>query len=119
MPTELAPIWVVSLARATHRREFVEQAFADASLPFEIFPAVDGTALSSSDVAAYSSTRAMYEYGAALSAGVLGCALSHLRVLERMVSEGIPELVVFEDDARPNPVLGEVLLARGALPPKY
>jgi glycosyl transferase family 25 len=119
MPSELPPIWVVSLARATDRREFVERAFADAGLPFEIFPAVDGRELAPADVAAYSSRRAMYEYGDELGPGILGCALSHLRVLERMVAEGIPELVVFEDDARPDSRLRDVLLARKALPPDY
>jgi glycosyl transferase family 25 len=116
MPRDLPPIWVVSLARAVDRREFVEQAFRDAGLPFEIFPATDGRELSAAEIARYSSYRAMYEYGSELGRGMLGASLSHLRVLERMVADDIPELVVFEDDARPHVRFGDVLRARDALP---
>jgi len=116
MQSELPPIWVVSLERATDRREFVEQTLAAAGLPFEIFPALDGRALSPSELRAYSSRRAFYEYGRDLGRAVLACSLSHLRVLERMVAEGIPELVVFEDDVRPDPRFAAVLRARDKLP---
>ncbi len=32
--------------------------------------------------------------------GAIGCALSHITLLEHMVSENIPEMIVFEDDAQ-------------------
>lgn len=116
MPSELPPIWVVSLDRATDRRDFVERVFGEAGLPFEIVPAVDGRALSADDLRSYSSTRAMYEYGRELGRGMLACSLSHLRVLERMIDDRIPEVVVFEDDTRPVDGFSDILRARGELP---
>lgn len=114
--TDLPPVWVVSLERAVDRRAFVQQAFHDVGIPFEVFSAVDGRALSERDRAEYSSRRAFYEYGRDLERGMFGASLSHLRVLERMVREGLDELAVFEDDVRPAPELGDLLRARDELP---
>ena len=116
MPSALPPILVVSLERAGDRRAFVERTFRDADLPFEIVPAVDAQELSSADIARYSSRRAMYEYGRELSRGVLACSLSHLRALQRVVDERLPEVVVFEDDTRPLPAFADILKARDSFP---
>jgi glycosyl transferase family 25 len=117
MPSDLPPIWVVSLARATDRREFVDRAFREADLPFEIVPAVDGRALSAAEVAVYSSRRAMFDYGRELTRGLFACALSHLRVLQRMVDERVPEVLVFEDDTRPTAAFATILRERDSFPP--
>src|SRR5262249_52107032 len=81
----LPPIWVVSLERAPQRREHVRRVFTDAGLSYEIVDAVDGTSLTPDDRRNYSHVRAVYELGRGLTAGELGCALSHLGLLRRLV----------------------------------
>jgi glycosyl transferase family 25 len=112
----LPPIWVVSLERAARRRAFVQQAFSEAGLPFELVDAVDGTTLTADDRRAYSRTRTLYELGRGLMAGELGCALSHLRLLRRLVDEQHAEAVIVEDDVAPGPQLERLLAERDRLP---
>jgi glycosyl transferase family 25 len=108
----LPPIWVVSLERAAHRRAFVRQAFAAAGLDFELVDAVDGTSLTADDRRAYSRMRALYDLGRGLSAGEVGCALSHLSLLRRLVDEDLPDALIVEDDVAPGPQLERLLLTR-------
>lgn len=113
---DLPPIWVISLARSAVRRRSAERSFAAAGIPMELFDAVDGRALDPAERRRYSRWRALYEIGRDLTLGDLGCSLSHIRVYERMVAEGVPEVVVVEDDVQPTPALATILEARAALP---
>lgn len=110
----LPPIWVVSLARATARRRFVETQFAEAGLPIVVLEAVDGRTLDPTGLA--SPWRTRFEIGRTMSNGEIACAASHLEVYRRMVDEDVPEVLVVEDDVAPTPDLAAVLAARAALP---
>ena len=83
-------MWVISLERAQDRRESVTRALSTLGIPFTI--------------------------GRPMTPGDVGCSLSHLRVYERMLAEGVPEVVVVEDDVQPTAALLDVLAARDALP---
>jgi glycosyl transferase, family 25 len=113
---ELPPIWIVSLERASHRRSAVALEFDALDLPFEFIEAVDGRALTDEQAALYSHWRALFEMGRGLSQGVFGCSLSHLRLYERMVTEDIPVVAIFEDDIKPTPDLRVVLESIHELP---
>ena len=116
LPAEAPPIFVVSLERAGDRKAFVHRVFHEAGLEYEIVPAVDAKALGAAELATYSSRRAVFEYGRELSRGVLACSLSHLRVLQRIIDEGLEAAVVFEDDTRPLPGFGDLLTAPKLVP---
>ena len=112
----MPPIWVVSLERAPERRSFVVQSFTDAGLPYELIDAVDGTTLSPAERRSYSRARSLFEIGRGLMEGEVGCALSHLRLLQRVVDEHIPEVLIVEDDVAPTAALGRLLERRHELP---
>jgi glycosyl transferase family 25 len=112
----MPPVWVVSLERAPERRSFVVQSFADTGLVYEIVDAVDGTTLSSDELRSYSRARSLFEVGRGLMEGEVGCALSHLRLLQRMLDEGLPEVLIVEDDVAPMPALARLLERRDRLP---
>ena len=99
------PIWIISLERAAARRAYVVEGFTRLGIPFEIVDGIDGWHLSGEEQRRCSQTRALFEMGTRLTQGTLGCALSHLKVYERMVADAIPALVVMEDDALPTPQL--------------
>lgn len=110
------PIWVISLQRASARREFARRAFADAGLAFEFVEGVDGWALGNLEDVGYSRWRALFECGRTLTPGDVGCSLSHLRAYERIVAEELPAVVLVEDDVEPTPALGDVLPHLDVLP---
>jgi glycosyl transferase family 25 len=112
----MPPIWVVSLERATERRSFVVQSFAGTGLSYEIVPAVDGATLSADERSSYSRARSLFEIGRGLMEGEVGCALSHIGLLQRMVEEHVPEVLIVEDDVAPKPALRRLLERRDELP---
>jgi glycosyl transferase, family 25 len=112
----MPPIWVVSLEGAPERRSFVVQSFADTGLAYEVVDAVDGTTLSADELRSYSRARSLFEVGRGLMEGEVGCALSHLRLLQRMLDEDLPEVLIVEDDVAPMPALGRLLGRRDQLP---
>jgi len=94
----------------------VTRAFDALGIPFTLFDAVDGRALSTDERRQYSRWRSLFEIGRDMTLGDVGCSMSHLRVYERMLADGIPELVVVEDDVQPTAALVDILAARDALP---
>ena len=119
MSSAIPPIWVISLTRATHRRDAIGDALTTLDLPFEFVTAVDGRALSPDDRNRYSHRRALFEMGRGLGAGMFGCSLSHVRIYERMVAEHIPVAVVLEDDVEPSALLPDLLGAIDRFPPGW
>jgi glycosyl transferase, family 25 len=114
--TSLPPFWVISLEAAHNRREFVAQGFANVGLGFEKIDAIDGTQLTDEDRHRYSRWRSLFHVGRGLTAGEVGCALSHLEAYRRMVETEIPELVILEDDVQPTRDLLALLGAADSFP---
>lgn len=115
--SSLPPFWVIGLAAARNRRDFVTRGFAELDVDFETIDAVDGSRLTAADRNRYSQWRSLFHAGRGLSAGELGCALSHLEAYRRIVEAQIPEVVIFEDDVQPTRDLLRLLRAPAAFPP--
>lgn len=117
MAASYPPIWVVNLARSPERRIFMAEQLEALGLPFEIVPAVDGRELSAAAMAeVYSPERARQRLGRELAAGEVGCALSHLRLFQRLLDDDLESALILEDDAVLLPGLAEVLTRRDELP---
>lgn len=101
--------FVINLADDHARRASMTGQLEALDLRYRLFPAVDGRALSEEALAQhYDPDTARVQYRA-LSAGEIGCALSHLGVYRAMVSEGIGHALILEDDARLGLAVPEVL----------
>lgn len=91
-------IYCINLERSKERQQNMQAQFERLALPVEFINAVDGRALSSTEVAAiYSKWRTRFCHGKDLSRGEIGCALSHIEFYRRVVAENAPGFV-FEDD---------------------
>jgi glycosyl transferase family 25 len=78
---------------------------AGLGLPLEIVEAANGNALPSERL-----RELAHDYPACcLTPGVIGCALSHLKIYKKIVDENIPLALVLEDDALPRSDLATVL----------
>ena len=114
--SERVPVWVISLERATDRRAFVRQVFGELGVDYEVIDAVDGLQLDERSIRAYSEWRALFRYGRGLGRGMLAASMSHLRAYERMLANDVPEVLIVEDDVRPNPDILRVLDERDRFP---
>ena len=103
------PVFVINLARDAERRRHMEDALRAIGLGAEFIAAVDGRALSAAERAAYDANRALRVYGVAMSDGEIGCYLSHYRLYERIVREGIETALILEDDLDISPELPAIL----------
>lgn len=107
--------FVISLERAQRRREHMAGQLGRLQMDFEMFDAVDGSALSEEQVrAVYDEERARQTFWGLLNRGEIGCALSHIGVWKRIVAERIPHALVLEDDALLEAATPQIL---EALPP--
>ncbi len=98
-PKQNIPILVVNLKRSKDRRSYMQQQLDAYGVRYQFFLAVDGNALTPQQRACYSEEESLRYMKRPLTNGEIGCALSHLQIYEKMVAEGIAELLILEDDA--------------------
>ena len=106
----MLPIYVVNLPRANQRRAAIQRHLDALQLQFTFVPGTDGSALSSEQIQeVYSEGRARAAVGRALTAGEIGCYLSHVSTWREVAHSDAPFGLVLEDDARLNPRVVELL----------
>jgi glycosyl transferase family 25 len=103
------PVFVINLERDRERRRHMTELLGRLGLVAEFITAVDGRALSDTDRAAYDRTRALRVYGVEMMDTEIACFLSHRRLYERMLRDGIETALIMEDDVRVEPTLPTVL----------
>lgn len=87
--------YVINLARSPERREHITSELMRIGLDYQIVEGVDGRALDVHNPALVApSLLTSYTF----PAGVAGCALSHLRVYQMMLADGLDYALVLEDD---------------------
>lgn len=100
MTTMPPPIFVINLARHSKRRAFMEMQLNAIGLDFEFLDAIDGRLLTPEELAEhYDSKLAKTTIGRDLTPGEIGCALSHMAIYQRVIADGLPFALIFEDDA--------------------
>jgi glycosyl transferase family 25 len=87
--------YVINLERSPKRRAHITAELDKARLTYELVPAVDGRELDLHDETIIAPAMSEKNY---FLAGSAGCALSHLRVYERIVAVGVDQALVLEDD---------------------
>jgi len=100
-------ILVINLASATERRAGMRRQLEALGLDFEFVEAVDGRDFDVDQHPAYDAPRRRAAFPRDLAGGELGCLLSHRSIYQRMLAEGLDEVLVLEDDV----VLGPDFLA--------
>lgn len=97
-------VFVINLDRNPERLKSVTGQLAALGIEFERIVAVDGRA-----EARRPTVREFLVNAGFLTPGERGCAMSHLKVCERMIRDGLPMAAVFEDDVRLGGELPRVL----------
>lgn len=91
-------IFVINLQRSSERRKYIQTHLKKKGLEFEIIEGVDGRTLSKEDFNKKCDINIIKQEPVWLNRGAIGCALSHLQIYQRMVSEGIESALIMEDD---------------------
>ena len=96
--------FVLHLLRAEKRRANAHALKETCGLDAEIWPAVDGTAMASSDLQGLV-RKGLFEptYPFDLKTGEIGCFLSHRQMWAEIVRRGVPAAFIIEDDAGIDP----------------
>lgn len=98
-------IFVINLPHRKDKKENMLRQAAECGLCLEVVDAVNGKAFSDDDL-----KQLAYDYPACcMTPGVIGCALSHLKIYKNIIEGGHPYALVLEDDAILGPELKEVL----------
>jgi glycosyl transferase family 25 len=103
------PVVVISLPRASERRAQCAARLSKIGVDFTFFDAVDGQQLSEMAVAQLHPRPHLRDYGRPLGRGEIGCAVSHIEVIDRIAAGTDPYVCVLEDDADPAPFLRHLL----------
>lgn len=106
------PVFVVSLPDCTNRRNTISQALQNLGIAFEFVDAVDGRHGLDPQYEDQIDRAAARRAGRILSDAEFACALSHLSVYRRIVSQNLAYALILEDDAVPSPKLVEFLGGR-------
>jgi glycosyl transferase family 25 len=87
--------YVINLARSLDRRAHITAELKKTGLNYEIITAVDGRDLDLGDPAVVDPSM---PFTGELAAGTAGAALSHLRVYQKIIADGLDKALVLEDD---------------------
>jgi glycosyl transferase, family 25 len=91
-------VFVISLERALDRRQYMHNQLKKLNIDYEIINAVDYQKLSENDFQTLCHETAISE-GSYLNKGLLACSLSHVKVLQRIISDNLDMALIIEDDA--------------------
>ncbi len=93
------PIYVIALKSATTRRAEMTRRLNKLGLKFSFIDAVVGRDISAAETKSHTDPNRQYKTPSPLSAGSLGCALSHMAVWETIANAPAPFGFILEDDA--------------------
>lgn len=92
---QLVHTYVINLARSPERRKHITAELRKAGMDYQIIEGVDGRDLDLDNPAMVAPSLLT---SCPFPAGVAGCALSHLRVYEAMLADGVDSALVLGDD---------------------
>ncbi len=104
-------VYVITLKRHVKRQELMRQRMAHLGVEFEFFYGVDGYQLSESELARVDQAYCREHFGHELTHGEIGCALSHIKLYEKIQKEGIEQALILEDDAYMLSITPEIIEA--------
>jgi len=110
---------VINLDRAVERRERITAQLQQLGLPWTRLPAVDARQLTDAQRAALDTVAYRRKHGMAPLDGELGCYLSHVEAMRRLLASDCEFALVLEDDVLPATQLPGVLRALMAHPERW
>ena len=92
------PCYVINLDQFPDRLSLMRQQLDSLDINYQRIPAVDGSTLSSEEVALWLSPLRYLLKGRSFTPGQVGCWLTHRAIWQRMIEQNIPWALILEDD---------------------
>jgi len=116
----LPPIFIINLPDSVERRDHMVRQMSALNCGFEFIEGVNGRNLTHEELKDYDRDLAIKnpigEDHRDLTAGEIGCAMSHLKIYRKIVAEDIEEAVIIEDDAVLAPEFAQIIRNRRQFP---
>ena len=80
-------VYIINLARSPDRREYIVRQLANTGLSYEVVAGIDGRGLDFDNSETARLVAPSVLVNKSLLAGEIGCAMSHLRVYEKILSD--------------------------------
>lgn len=92
-------VFLINLDRSTERLQRASEQIEAAGFTFERVPAVDGATLTDEKIAkVFDAKAAAKRFHYDLTAGEVGCYLSHVKCWEKIIDDNLDYAVILEDD---------------------
>lgn len=92
-------IYIISLERNKERQHIIAKRMMQLGLDFEFFVGVDGSSLTQTELAQVDQKYCHTNFNHEMNPSEVGCAMSHIRIYEKMVADNIAHALILEDDA--------------------
>jgi collagen beta-1,O-galactosyltransferase len=95
-------IFLINLERRPERREKMEEILRLVGIEFKRIEAIDGHKLSQKQISEIKFLPGYFDpfHRRPMKLGEIGCFLSHLKIWEEIVGNGLQRAIVLEDDVR-------------------
>lgn len=91
--------YVISLKDSVDRQKSIKSQCEKFNITPVFIEAVNGSSLSTSEINKYcKQEKAKQLFGREMLLGEIGCALSHKKIYNKIISENLPYAMIFEDD---------------------
>ena len=97
---KMIPIFVISMKNSKERRDSISKQLEFMGLKFSFFDAINGYTLDATFNQLVDNQNAKHVWGKELTAGEIGCALSHIEIYKKIVRDNIKKAIIIEDDAK-------------------
>lgn len=92
-------IYIISLARNKERQHLIAKRMMQLGLNFEFFSGVDGSLLTQAELAQVDQQYCRANFNHEMNPSEVGCAMSHIRIYEKIVADNVGHAMILEDDA--------------------
>lgn len=101
--------FVINLAKDTVRKNNMINKLSDLNLDYEFIDATYGPDIADADLPYFYNESRAIKVRTTLAKSEVGCALSHIKIYQKIVQENLPYAVVLEDDVTINADTSDVI----------
>jgi len=91
--------FVISIERNKERFDFLKKRLDFLNYEFEKIDGIDGSRITDEEISSIDTSYYLNKYGVVMSKYEICCALSHRKVYEKIIHDGIEKALILEDDA--------------------